>query len=257
MAWNAARYLAFAGERTRACRDLAARLEIPSPRRVIDLGCGPGNSTAVLAARWPDAQITGLDSSPEMLAAARAAHPAVQWVEGDIAGWAVSAADPFDLVFSNAALQWVPDHAALLPLLLAHVAPGGALAFQVPVSFDSPAQRLIRELADSPGWRNRFCSRPADWHSEPPGFYYDVLASDSARVDLWQTDYFHVMDGPEAIVEWYRGTGLRPFLDALPQGDREAFLAEYLTALRPWYPPQADSRVLFPFRRLFVVSYRE
>ncbi len=257
MAWNAARYLAFADERTRACRDLAARLEVSPPQRVIDLGCGPGNSTVVLAARWPEAQITGLDSSLEMLAAARQAHPAVEWVEGDIAQWAASAAAPFDLVFSNAALQWVPGHAALLPRLLAQVAPGGALAFQIPASSDAPAQRLIRELANSVDWRNRFAAKPVDWHSEPPGFYYDVLAPHAARVDLWQTDYFHVMDGPEAIVEWYRGTGLRPFLEALPPGDREGFLAEYLTTLRPHYARQADSRVLFPFRRLFVVSYRD
>jgi len=255
MAWNAARYLAFAGERTRAAHDLAARINVVSPSRIIDLGCGPGNSTAVLAEHWPEAEITGVDSSHEMLAAARAAHPAIHWLEDDISRWAASVADRFDVVFSNAALQWVPDHAALLPRLLTRVAPGGALAFQVPASSDFPAQRLIRELAAAPEWSPRFSAKPRDWHSEPPGFYYDAVASGSARVDLWQSDYFHVMDGPEAIVEWYRGTGLRPFLDALAPGDRERFATEYLEALRPYYPPQSDGRILFPFRRLFVVSY--
>jgi trans-aconitate 2-methyltransferase len=159
------------------------------------------------------------------------------------------------VVFSNAALQWVPDHADLLPRLPARVAPGGALAIQIPAATDFPAQRLIRELAASPAWNGCFSVKPRDWHCEPPGFYYDTLSPYFARIDLWLTDYFHVMDGPEAIVEWYRGTGLRPFLDALTTGDRERFTAEYLESLRQYYPKQADGRILFPFRRLFVVCY--
>jgi trans-aconitate 2-methyltransferase len=251
--WNAAQYLRFADERTRPCRDLAAHIHVAAPSTVIDLGCGPGNSTAVLAARWPGAAITGLDSSAEMLAAARRDYPQIGWECGDIAGWAAGAGPIFDVVFSNAALQWVPDHALVFPNLLARAY---VLAVQTPTASDAPAQRLIRDLAASPAWRPRFRTPVADWHSHDGAFYYDVLAPSAERIDLWQTEYMHVLDGPEAIVEWYRGTGLRPFLKALAEPDRPRFLAEYLDAIRPHYPHRADGKVLFPFRRLFVVAYR-
>jgi len=248
--WNAAQYLQFADERTRPCRDLAARIAAAAPRTVIDLGCGPGNSTAVLAGRWPEAEITGLDNSAEMLAAALRDYPALRWEQADIGEWASDGGPVFDVVFSNAALHWTPDHAVLFPRLLARA---GVLAVQLPAASDEPAQRLIRSLAASPEWRGRFTGAVADWHTHDPAFYYDVLAG-AAKLDLWTTDYYHVLEGPEAIVEWYRGTGLRPYLAALADGDRERFLAEYLEALRPNYPRRADGRVLFPFRRLFIVA---
>lgn len=255
-AWNATRYLRFADERTRPCRDLEARVDFAAPRRVIDLGCGPGNSTAVLAERWSDADLTGLDSSSEMLATAQRNAPAIRWIAGDIAEWAAGDDGQFDVVFSNAALQWVPDHALLYRRLMDRVARGGALAVQIPARSNSPAQRLIRDMAGSEAWRGRFTAPPADWHAEPPGFYYDVLAGRAERLELWETEYQHVLDGPEAIVDWYRGTGLRPFLNALAsEDDRTRFLAEYLDALRPCYPKQVDGRVLFPFRRLFLIAY--
>jgi trans-aconitate 2-methyltransferase len=261
-AWNAAAYLRFGDERTRPCRDLAARVEVATPGRVIDLGCGPGNSTAVLRQRWPAAEITGLDSSAEMLEKARADGPARKhgqaalWLHGDIARWAEEQGERFDLVFSNAALQWLPDHAALLPRLLGRVAAGGALAAQLPAYSDQPGQRLIRELARSAAWRPRFTREPVDWHAESVGFYYDTLAGKAARLELWETEYVHVVDGPQAVVEWYRATGLRPFLNALAtEADRLEFLAEYHQSLLPHYRPQADGKVLFPFRRLFVLAY--
>jgi trans-aconitate 2-methyltransferase len=255
-AWNAARYLRFEDERTRPCRDLAARIEVSGSRRVIDLGCGPGNSTAVLAERWPEADLTGLDSSPEMLSTARTGAPAVRWMAGDIAQWAEEDAERFDVVFSNAALQWVPDHAALLPRLLGRVSPGGALGMQIPAYSRQPAQRLIREMAASAQWRARFTAPPRDWRAETPEFYYDVLAPVVSRLDIWETEYLHVLEGPEAVVEWYRGTGLRPFLSALAsEEDRTNFLSEYLEGLKPYYPRRADGRVLLPFRRLFAVAY--
>ncbi len=227
-----------------------------SPRRVVDLGCGPGNSTAVLAGRWPEARITGLDGSAEMLAAARAGGTAALWVQGDIVQWAAEESERFGVVFSNAALQWVPDHADLLPRLLARVAPGGALAVQLPAYSEQPAQRLIRELARSPQWQSRFTAPPADWHAESIAFYYDLLAPRAARVDMWQTEYIHAVEGTRAVVEWYRGSGLRPFLSALPsEDDRKQFLEEYHEALQPHYLPRADGRILFPFRRLFAIAY--
>jgi trans-aconitate 2-methyltransferase len=252
--WNADQYLRFADERTRPCRDLAAAVALAAPRRIVDLGCGPGNSTAVLAARWPAAEIVGLDSSDAMIAAARRDAPERTWILGDIASWT---GDPFDLVFSNAALQWVPDHARVYPRLLAQVAPGGALAVQMPCNFDASAHEAMRAIAARPEWRHHFSGGVREWHVHPAPFYYDVLAPHASRVDLWETEYFHVMPGPAAIVEWYKGTGLRPFLDPLPdEAARQRFLADYLDAVTTAYPSQSDGRVVFPFRRLFVIAYR-
>ncbi len=250
--WKPDQYLKFAAERTQPCRDLVARIAIENPRRVIDLGCGPGNSTEVLAARWPGAKLTGLDSSAEMIARARSLHPDWRWQAGDIAAW-TDGEECFDVVFSNAAMQWVPDHARIFPRLLAHVAPGGALAVQMPGNFEAEAHRLMRAVA---------AGFPAadgvrEWFAHGAEFYYDVLTPLAARVELWSTEYVHVMDGPEGIVEWYSGSGMRPFLDALPTDDeRERFKAEYLAAIRDAYSPRPDGRVLFPFRRLFMVADR-
>jgi trans-aconitate 2-methyltransferase len=251
--WSAGQYLIFGEERTRPCRDLANAIGGEPPKRVIDLGCGPGNSTAVLAARWPDAEIVGLDNSDQMLAAARRDYPSRTWECADIAEWASAAGPVFDLVFSNAALQWTHDHATLFPRLLRR---GRILAAQLPTGGDYPAQRLIRSIAASARWRDRFQHQVADWHTHDASFYYDVLAPLASRVDIWETDYLHVMDGPEGIVEWYRGTGLRPFLAALAEPDRDVFLARYLEAIRPCYPRRSDGRILFPFRRLFMIGYR-
>jgi trans-aconitate 2-methyltransferase len=256
--WDARQYLRFAEERTRPCRDLAAQIAISSPRQVIDLGCGPGNSTQVLAKRWPGAQLTGLDSSPEMIEAARQAVPSCRWAVGDIPSWTAANERPFDVVFSNAALQWVADHTTLYPRLLAQVAPGGALAVQVPYNIDSPGHGIARSLAASAGWRSHFpASGVREWHVHDAGFYYDLLAPHSARVELWETEYIHVLPAAEAIVEWYKGTGLRPFLEGLSSPDeREHFVADYLDQIRAAYPPRADGHVLFPFLRLFLIAYR-
>lgn len=253
--WNSDQYLKFARERTQPALDLAARVNIDSPARVIDLGCGPGNSTAVLAQRWPGAALAGLDNSAAMLATARKDLPAANWIEGDIARWCAD--NPFDVVFSNAALQWVPDHRREFPRLLQQVAPDGALAVQMPANFDAPPHRLMRELATSPTWRGHFSTLPREWHVHPPEFYYDILAPHAARVELWTTDYFHVLDGLDGIVEWYRGTGLRPWLDALPDdATRTNFLGAYRARLVPYFPERAGGKVLFPFRRLFVIARR-
>lgn len=253
--WDSQQYLRFERERTQPAVDLARRVELSAPQRLVDLGCGPGNSTAVLAERWPSARIEGVDTSEAMLAQAQRDYPRLLWSVGDIATW--RAAQPYDLVFSNAALQWVPDHRVLLPQLFAQVAIGGALAFQVPANQDAPPHRLMRELAQGERWKTKFPRLPREWHVESPSFYYDVLASDATRVDLWTTEYLHVMPNSAAIVEWYRGTGLRPWLDALSDpADRDRFLADYGSHIAAAYPPQQDGRVLFPFKRLFVIAYR-
>lgn len=255
--WDSKQYLKFAEDRTRPSVDLAARVTIDSPRRIIDLGCGPGNSTAVVARRWPTATVTGLDSSAAMLATARRDHPAVTWIESDIAAWANAKTEKFDLIFSNAALHWVPNHAKVLPDILSAVAPGGALAFQMPHSLADPHQTCMRALPSSPKWRPQFPQMPITWQVEPVGFYYDLFSNRAKRVDLWLTDYLYVFDSVAGIVEWHRGAALRPFLDLLPaEATRAEFLADYLAAITPHYPAQANGKVLLPFRRLFVIAYR-
>ncbi len=256
--WSAGQYLRFADERTQPCRDLVARIAVPRVGRAIDLGCGPGNSTAILAQRWPDAHIAGLDSSAEMIAAARQSQPERTWMVVEISQWMDGASEVFDVVFSNAALQWLPDHAVLYPRLLSRTAKAGALAVQMPGNFDAPPHRLMRELAASPSWRNRFpAGGVREWHVHDPEFYYDVLAPHANRIDLWTTDYQHVMEGPEAIVEWYKGTGLRPFLDALGSAeDQDRFCTEYLALIKAAYPPRPNGHVLFPFRRIFLIAYQ-
>jgi trans-aconitate 2-methyltransferase len=247
--WNPHQYLKFAEERSRPCRDLAARVEVAAPRTIIDLGCGPGNSTEVLSARWPEAAITGLDSSAAMIDAARAASPQREWRIGDIPTWA-GGDERFDLVFSNAALQWVGDHAAIFPQLLARVTAGGALAVQMPGNYKDPQHQLMREVGE------RFHLQVREWRAHDLDFYYDALAPHASRLDLWATEYLHVLPSVEGIVEWYKGTGMRPYLDALgSEAERERFLGEYLEGLQGIYTPQADGAVLFPFRRLFIVAY--
>jgi trans-aconitate 2-methyltransferase len=253
--WDSEQYLRFAEERTRPCRDLVHRIALSSPRSIADLGCGPGNSAAVLAERWPEAAITGIDNAPDMLARARRDHPRFRWEEGDIGAW--QPGQPFDLVFSNAALHWVPGHEVAFPRLLGHVAEGGALAVQMPGNLDAPAHRLMRELAASAAWRGSFPQPVREWLSHDLPFYYDALVGHAARLDLWATEYLHVLEGARAIAEWYKGTGLRPFLDALPDAERrERFVADYTAQLAGVFPPQRDGRVLFPFRRVFIVAYR-
>ena len=256
--WNPEQYLKFSEERTQPCRDLAARVSIPDVHHVVDLGCGPGNSTQVLAERWPDAEITGVDSAAEMINAAIQAHPRGRWIVGDIAKWAGEEEQQFDVVFSNAALQWLPDHTGLYPKLFARVAAGGVLAIQIPSSLDRPAYRLLREMAASIGWRRWFpTGRVRTWHAQDWEFYYDLLAPLAARVDMWQTEYFHVMPNAETVVEWYKTTGMRPYLNAIGEdADRDKFITEYTEKIRAAYPPRPDGKILFSFLRIFLIAYR-
>jgi len=253
--WDADLYLKFAGERTQPAVDLISRISLADPGRIIDLGCGPGNSTAMLRQRWPAAEIVGLDNSREMINAASQAYPDWAWVEGDIATWTAAAA--FDLVFSNAALHWVANHAEVMPHLLRQVRPQGALAIQMPAHFRSPVHELMVEIARNHAWHVSMEHAIHAIKVERPAFYYDLLNPHTSKLDLWETEYIHVMDGPAAILEWIRGTGLRPFLDALPsEAQRRHFEELFLAGLTRAYGPQKDSRVLFPFRRLFILAYR-
>jgi trans-aconitate 2-methyltransferase len=253
--WNPEQYLKFSDERTQPCRDLVARISLSEPRLVVDLGCGPGNSTAVLAAKWPNAYIIGVDNSAEMIRAARAKFPNLSWQESDLTAW--DSGEPADLLFSNAALQWAPDHQRVIPRLFSQTAAGGALAWQVPANLDAPAQRLMRDMAGSSTWRDRFTRQPRDWFTNSSDFYYDLLASRATRVEIWRTEYYHILDNTAAIVEWYKGTGLRPFLDVLQsQSEQAEFLEAYLREIERAYPRQPDGRILFPFLRQFLIAYR-
>ena len=256
-AWDPNLYLKYANERARPAADLIAQIRLQTPMSIVDLGCGPGNSTEQLRARWPEAQITGVDNSPEMLAQAKATHPDWQWVLGDIEGWKPEPA--VDLIFSNAAFHWVPGHATLFRSLIAAVSRGGALAAQMPNNFHSPAHTVMQEVALSgdPRWGQALAAAPGTFTVQRPAFYYDVLRKHAARIDIWETEYQHVMDGPKAIFDWIRGTGMRPYLDRLPDDEqRKLFEALCLEGIQEAYRPDDQGKVLFPYRRMFIVAYR-
>jgi len=253
--WNAEHYLKFGDERTRAAVDLVARIKLDSPRRIVDLGCGPGNSTELLWHRWPEAEVVGMDSSPKMIAAAKEKFPEREWQQGDLASW--SPDEPVDLVFSNAAIQWVPDHGRLMQRLIEGTAEGGALAFQVPSGNFAEVRKLIHVISREERWNDRMEGARAELTMESPEFYYDALAAESVSLDIWESEYHHVMESTDAIVDWISSTGLRPFLAALDEDtEKDEFLAELKRRVAEAYEVRKDGRVLFPFRRTFAIAYR-
>jgi trans-aconitate 2-methyltransferase len=255
MEWDAGLYLKFASERTRPSLDLIERIQLARPRRIIDLGCGPGNSTEPLWIRWPDATVVGLDRSPQMIEAARKTYATRTWLVGDVRSW--RAGEPFDLVFSNATLQWVPDHAAVCTQIFDQVASGGALAVQMPAHYESPLHAEIVAVSRHPAWNDRLEGARNALTKHPASFYYDTLAPAASRVDVWETIYYHIVDGPQAVLDWFRGTGFRPYLAALHSDEeRLRFEALLLERYQLSYPPRPSGKVLFPFRRLFFIAYR-
>lgn len=252
MSWHPERYLAFDDHRTRPAADLLARVPLHAPERVVDLGCGPGNSTALLVARWPQAEVVGVDSSPSMLAKARGSGIRAEWQEADIVGWTPDA--PLDLVFSNAVLQWLPDHEALLPRLLACVRPGGFLAIQMPRNFEAPSHVILRTLAAEGPWAERLRGKLRPEPVAPPEWYYDMLAPHAAALDIWQTEYLQLLEGEDPVLRWTEATTLRSVTLALDETEGEAFKAAYAARLRAAYPRRPDGRTLFPFQRLFMVA---
>ena len=253
MTWDPDTYMKFAAERTRPAVELLARVPLCTPSRIIDLGCGPGNSTALLAARWPEAEIEGLESSPEMLVTARASGLRATWAEGDVGSWAPTV--QYDVVFSNAVFQWIPDHRTLLPRLLNHVAAGGALAFQVPRNFDAPSHVLMRDVASAGPWAEKVAAA-RERHVLSPEAYFGILAPLSTSLDIWETTYLQVLEGDDPVLAWVSGSGLRPFVQPLEEEERKAFIAQYRARLRDAYPRRPDGETLFPFQRLFVVARR-
>jgi trans-aconitate 2-methyltransferase len=251
--WDPVTYLEFADERSRPFVDLLSRLAATEPKVVVDLGCGPGQLTALLADRWLNAQIVGLDSSPEMIMqAAQLAGPRLRFQLQDLRDWQPETS--VDVIISNATLQWVPRHRELLPSLVSLLSPDGWLAFQVPGNFDEPSHRLLRQLAADP----RFAPLLAEvtWPAAADAAsYLDDLASLGCSVDAWETTYLHVLSGPNPVFRWISGTGARPILQALPEDQRGQFVSEYQELLNRAYPTRSYGTVL-PFRRIFVVARR-
>ena len=251
--WSPSTYLKFEDERTRPARDLLAQVPLAAPTRIIDMGCGPGNSTELLVERYPTAEVTGLDSSPNMLAEAKKRLPAQNFAQADAATWTPEPGT--DLVFANAIYQWVPEHLAQLPRVLEALPPGGVLAVQMPDNMAEPSHVLMRETAANGPWATQLADA-ARLPLPPVRTYYDALKPFASRLDIWHTAYNHVLENPEAIVEWVKSTGLRPFVDPLTPEHREAFLAQYLAHIAKAYPRTADGKVLLRFPRLFIVAVR-
>jgi trans-aconitate 2-methyltransferase len=253
--WDPNQYLKFTDHRLRPALDLLAQIALEAPRSVYDLGCGPGNITRLLADRWPNARVVGVDSSADMLAKARTEASGVAFEQADIARWSPPA--PADLLFSNATLHWLDDHAALLPRLAAQLAPGGVLAIQMPDNRASPSHVLMDEAAAAGPWHPKLARlRPVYGSMQSPDAYYRMLAPVAAQVDIWETTYLHVLEGGNPVVEWTKGTALRPYLDALEEPARAAFLAAYAARVAAAYPRQPDGRTLLPFHRIFIVARR-
>jgi len=252
--WDPTRYLDFADERSRPFVDLLSRVNAAHPTVGVDLGCGPGQLTASLADRWPDAQILGLDSSPEMIMQAEEfAGPRVSFQLQDIRGW--QPATRVDVIISNATLQWVPGHRDLLPFLVSTLSPDGWLAFQVPGNFDEPSHLLLRQLAADPRYAPLLTE--VTWPGAADATsYLDDLAGLGCSVDAWETTYLHVLSGPNPVFRWISGTGARPVLQALRDDLRSQFVSEYQELLNAAYPARPYGTLL-PFRRIFVVANRE
>jgi trans-aconitate 2-methyltransferase len=253
-AWDPTQYLRFSDQRLRPALDLMAQIPLAAPMRVVDLGCGAGNITALLKQRYPAAAVGGIDGSADMLEKARAAAPDCQFEQADFTTWTPAAVP--DLIYSNAALQWVGGHAALFPRLLGLLAPGGVLAVQMPAMHDAPLRRLQIEVAAQGPWAERLAAHG----SAPPildaAGYWDLLRPLTASLDIWETVYLHPLQGEDAVVEWAAGSSLRPFLAPLDAAEQAAFRQAYATALRPHYPRRPDGTTLLPFRRLFMIAAR-
>ena len=252
--WDAGHYLRFADARTLPAVDLLSRIELEVPTTVVDLGCGPGNSTGLLVRRWPEAAVTGLDSSAELLDVARRDQPSARFVLADIRDW--SPAEPPDVVFANASLQWVGGHERLMPRLFGQVAPGGVFAVQMPRNHDFATHALMRQVAAEGDWRDRLADAREPSPVKAPEYYYDLLAPRSAGFTIWETNYIQVMGGVDAIIAWLHGTGLRPFLARLTDIERPLFLERYAALLKDAYPAQTDGKILLPYPRLFFIAIK-
>ncbi len=252
--WDPAQYLAFGDHRLRPALELLARIPHEAPARVVDLGCGAGNVTRFLRLRWPEAEMTGIDTSPEMLAEAAKEEPGVDWRAGSFATWQPE--QPVDVIYSNAALHWEGDHQGLFPRLLGCLAPGGVLAVQMPRNFGEPSHTSMRVVAANGPWAEKLAGVMRPDPVSEPDFYYGLLAPLAAKLDMWETRYVQVLKGENPVAEFTKGSWLKPILDALEEPQRSGFEAEYRRLVLEAYPPREDGVTLFPFTRLFILAAR-
>ncbi|OZI34289.1 trans-aconitate 2-methyltransferase [Bordetella genomosp. 10] len=253
MTWSAQQYSRFEAERTRPVRDLVAAIPNEDVKTAVDLGCGPGNSTEVLAQRYPQARVTGLDSDQDMIAAARKRSPQTTFELADIAQWTPGAG--CDVILANASLQWLPDHQTLYPRLVGCLAPNGTLAIQTPDNLQEPAHVLAQEVAADPRWGGKIAQvRQHNRHA--PQWYYGLLQPLCQHIDVWRTTYFHPLENAQAVVEWFKGSALRPFLAKLDDEEKTVFLQMYKARIEQAYPALPSGTVLLPFPRLFILATR-
>jgi trans-aconitate 2-methyltransferase len=252
MAWDPAQYLKFAGPRLRPAIDLLGHIDVEAPSLVYDLGCGAGNVTRFIAERWPEARIIGIDGSAEMLSKARVDLPSIEWQQADLATWRPPL--PADVIYSNAALHWIENHAPLVLALFGSLSPGGTFAVQIPRNFGAPSHTSMGEAARRGPWRARLepLLRPAP--VAEPAFYYNLLSSHAAKLDMWETEYLQVLDGEHAVKEYTKSTWLSPLLAALDEPERSRFEAAYTELVDAAYPRRPDGKTLFPFRRMFIIA---
>ncbi|SCA56456.1 Trans-aconitate 2-methyltransferase [Candidatus Terasakiella magnetica] len=247
--WNPSVYLEFGSERLRPALDLMAQVPLETPKRIVDLGCGPGNVTALLQQRWPKAEVLGIDSSNEMLAQAKENHPEITWQQGDIAQWESS--EPVDLIFSNACLHWLGDHESLFPRLLENLCDGGVLAVQMPNNFAAPTHQVIGDVL---GHDHVLCP---GFPVQEPEDYYNWLSDRTSRLEIWETRYRHILEGENPVADWTKGAALRPVLEGLnTQAEKEAFETAYRAKILEAYPKARDGKTLLAFQRFFLVAQK-
>lgn len=252
MTWDPTQYLAFSDHRLRPALDLLSRIPTISPQTVYDLGCGPGTVTRVMRKRWPEAIIVGIDGSKEMLARAEREAPGNEWQLADMADWVPR--QRADVIYSNAALHWLDRHDELLPRLMGFLSPGGVLAVQMPRNHRAPSHTSMAVSIAAGPWAERLGKVRSIREVHDPAIYYDILRPHAKGLDIWECEYLQILEGDNPVVEWTKGTALKPYLDALAEDERQAFLADYGTRIRAAYPPRKDGRTLFPFRRIFIVA---
>ena len=254
--WDSEQYLKFAAERTQPAIDLARRITATSPARILDLGCGPGNSTAVLKKYFPAAEILGVDNSPTMIERAKQDYPELSFQLFDAEDSFTALGAQWDIIFSNACLQWVPDHPTLLPRLLEALADGGELAVQIPLQNKAPVLALLRRKATSEQWVS-FFPETRKIHILDELGYCELLQSHAGKFAMWESDYFHILESPQAVLQWYRGTGLRPYLNMLPPEKHSEFEQEILAGIESLFPRLHDGSVVFKFPRLFFIAEKK
>ena len=254
--WNSDEYLKFKSQRTQPAYDLVNRISINNPEKIIDIGCGPGNSTEVLAGKFKKADIMGIDNSQNMIDKAMQQHPELTFKLYDIQYGVSGLNNDYDIVFSNACIQWVPNHTVLIKNLFSMLRKGGALAIQIPINFSEPIHEIINDISASQKWKT-FFGASRIFHTLTSAEYFDILAELTPNFFIWETTYYHNMQSHHTILDWYRGTGLRPYLDALPLDKVTEFEQDIFNEVKKRYPVQKSGQVIFPFPRLFFLAYRE